>query len=201
MGHHSDWWWLELLIEQPSRPALFVQDGLVLSRGDLAASVRAAVIDLRRQGVERTDRLALFKRPDPLAIISLLAGMAVAAVAPLSPTVPYDTLLSDLQRLKITRLLVDGYPPLALLDAPSELGLPVLPLNSLRMASAAGESFPLPDTTDMALLLQTSGTTSQPKVVPLSHANLLASARSVAEVLELGPDDRSLAAMPLFHIH
>ena len=127
--------------------------------------------------------------------------MAVAAVAPLSPTVAYDTLLSDLQRLKITRLLVDGYPPLAMLDAASELGLPVLPLNSQRMASAAGESFPLPATTDLALLLQTSGTTSQPKVVPLSHANLLASARSVAEVLELGPDDRSLAAMPLFHIH
>ena len=79
----------------------------------------AAVIDLRRQGVERTDRLALFMRPDPLAVISLLAGMAVAAVAPLSPTVPYDTLLSYLQRLKITRLLVDGYPPLAMLDAAS----------------------------------------------------------------------------------
>jgi acyl-CoA synthetase (AMP-forming)/AMP-acid ligase II/acyl carrier protein len=127
--------------------------------------------------------------------------MAVAAVAPLSPTAPYDTLLSDLQRLKITRLLVDGYPPLALLDAASELGLPVLPLNPLGMASAAGEPFPLPAATDLALLLQTSGTTSQPKVVPLSHANLLASARSVADVLALGPDDRSLAAMPLFHIH
>jgi oxalate---CoA ligase len=58
-----------------------------------------------------------------------------------------------------------------------------------------------PAATDLALLLQTSGTTSRPKVVPLSHANLLASARSVAEVLALGPGDRSLAAMPLFHIH
>jgi amino acid adenylation domain-containing protein len=58
-----------------------------------------------------------------------------------------------------------------------------------------------PAATDLALLLQTSGTTSRPKVVPLSHANLLASARSVAEVLALGPRDRSLAAMPLFHIH
>ena len=86
--------------------------------------------------------------------------MAVAAVAPLSPTVPYDTLLSDLQRLKITRLLVDGYPPLAMLDAASELGLPVLPLNSQRMASAAGESFPLPATrrvpTMMSVVLTTS---------------------------------------------
>ena len=201
MQHHSEWWWLELLIEQPSRPALLVQDSPALSRGDLAASVRAAATDLRRQGVDRADRLALVMRPDPLAATGVLAGMAVAAVAPLSPTAPYDTLLSDLQRLKITRLLVDGYPPLALLDAASELGLPVLPLNPLSMASAAGEPLPLPAATDLALLLQTSGTTAQPKMVPLSHANLLTSARSVAEVLDLGPDDRSLAAMPLFHIH
>jgi acyl-CoA synthetase (AMP-forming)/AMP-acid ligase II/acyl carrier protein len=51
------------------------------------------------------------------------------------------------------------------------------------------------------LLLQTSGTTGQPKVVPLSHANLLASARNIARALRLGPHDRGLAAMPLFHIH
>ena len=54
---------------------------------------------------------------------------------------------------------------------------------------------------DVALVLHTSGTTSRPKIVPLSHANVCASARNVSRTLDLGPDDRGLVIMPLFHIH
>ena len=54
---------------------------------------------------------------------------------------------------------------------------------------------------DVALLLHTSGTTSRPKLVPLSHSNLAASARNIGATLALGPDDRCLNIMPLFHIH
>lgn len=54
---------------------------------------------------------------------------------------------------------------------------------------------------DTALVLHASGTTSRPKIVPLSHRNLLASARHVAAALALGPDDTCLNVMPLFHIH
>ena len=50
-------------------------------------------------------------------------------------------------------------------------------------------------------MLHTSGTTSRPKLVPLTHANLCSSARNVARTLELSPRDRCLNLMPLFHIH
>jgi acyl-CoA synthetase (AMP-forming)/AMP-acid ligase II len=50
-------------------------------------------------------------------------------------------------------------------------------------------------------VLHTSGTTSRPKIVPLTHANLSASARNVAASLELTSDDICLNVMPLFHIH
>ncbi len=53
----------------------------------------------------------------------------------------------------------------------------------------------------MALFLHTSGTTSRPKGVPLSHANLLASATNVAATYALSPQDVSLCVMPLFHVH
>ncbi len=59
----------------------------------------------------------------------------------------------------------------------------------------------LPEEQDVALLLHTSGTTSRPKLVPLTHANLCASARHIAESLGLLPDDRCLNVMPLFHVH
>ena len=57
------------------------------------------------------------------------------------------------------------------------------------------------DAAGAALLLSTSGTTSTPKLVPLTEESLLRSAANVATTLELGPSDCSLNVMPLFHIH
>jgi len=54
---------------------------------------------------------------------------------------------------------------------------------------------------DVAMVLQTSGTTSAPKVVPLSHRHILAAAHHVAWSLQLATDDRCLNVMPLFHVH
>ena len=74
----------------------------------------------------------------------------------------------------------------------------------------AGDSFSRHPTTpstgfarpgDVALVLHTSGTTSRPKIVPLLHRNVCASALHIRETLALGPSDRCLNVMPLFHIH
>src|SRR5687767_1936889 len=54
---------------------------------------------------------------------------------------------------------------------------------------------------DVALFLHTSGTTSRPKGVPLTHANLMASIRNIAATYALTPEDTSLIVMPLFHVH
>lgn len=54
---------------------------------------------------------------------------------------------------------------------------------------------------DPALLMYTSGTTGTPKGALLSHANLIASARSVSQWHGLGPADRVLSALPLYHIN
>ena len=54
---------------------------------------------------------------------------------------------------------------------------------------------------DVALVLHTSGTTSRSKIVPLTHANLLTSARNIARSLSLSETDRCLNIMPIYHIH
>ena len=54
---------------------------------------------------------------------------------------------------------------------------------------------------DIALLMYTSGTTGAPKGVLLSHANLLAGARAVADWHGLTPRDRVLSSLPLYHIN
>ena len=58
-----------------------------------------------------------------------------------------------------------------------------------------------PAADDLALVLHTSGTTSRPKIVPLTQRNLAASARNIARRSSSRPGDRCLNVMPLFHIH
>lgn len=56
-----------------------------------------------------------------------------------------------------------------------------------------------PRTTDQALLLCTSGTTSLPKILQLSHANLLAAAKTTTNTLHLNSETRMVNLLPLTH--
>ena len=194
-------WWLESPVSRPEAPALLAADGGVITRQHLAEAVAAYQAFLQSQGIGHQHRLALLMDPGTTMATSLLGAMAAAAVAPLLPSSPVGVLMDDLQRLRITQVLVDAKPATPILEAAAQLKLPVLSFDPFGLPDPGGSPGPLPQPSDLALLLQTSGTTSRPKVVPLSHANLLASARHIASTLALTPADRSLAAMPLFHIH
>lgn len=50
---------------------------------------------------------------------------------------------------------------------------------------------------DLGLLLSTSGSTGSPKLVKLSYRALAANAVSIVEYLDLGPEDRAIAILPL----
>ena len=58
-----------------------------------------------------------------------------------------------------------------------------------------------PQPSDVCLILHTSGTTSRPKAVPLTHRNICTSIRNIAGTYELSEKDVSLVVMPLFHVH
>jgi long-chain acyl-CoA synthetase len=52
----------------------------------------------------------------------------------------------------------------------------------------------------MATLVYTSGTTGPPKGAVITHRNVLATVRSISELVPAGPDDRFLSFLPLSHI-
>jgi carnitine-CoA ligase len=69
--------------------------------------------------------------------------------------------------------------------------------DALAAASAIEGSAPAP--TDIAAVLYTSGTTSRPKGVLVTHANYLHAGEVVAQHLRVTPDDRMLITLPMFH--
>ena len=54
-------------------------------------------------------------------------------------------------------------------------------------------------TSDEISMQYTSGTTSKPKGVLLTHANYLYGGEAMAKAMRVGPDDRHLVVLPLFH--
>ncbi len=54
---------------------------------------------------------------------------------------------------------------------------------------------------DLALLLPTSGTTGNPKLVRLTQKNLQANAQSIAQYLDLSPDERSIQGLPMHYAY
>lgn len=128
-------------------------------------------------------------------------GVACAAVcAPLNPAYRRSEFTFYFEDLRAKLLIVQKG-----LDSPAravaaELGLPILELTP-ESPSEGRPAADLPQPNHIALVLHTSGTTSRPKIVPLSHANLWASARNIGRTLALTAQDRCLNVMPLFHIH
>ena len=187
-------------IAAPGQPAL-TYAGL----RDLVASTRA---DLRGAGVGRGDRVAMVLPNGPEMAALFVAVAAAATAAPLNPAYQAEELDFYLADLKAKALILPrGFasPARAVAEA---RGIPILTFESgsLRLAPEAPlAALPSADgpaeTGDVALVLHTSGTTARPKIVPITHANLCASARHIGASLRLVPDDICLNIMPLFHIH
>jgi acyl-CoA synthetase (AMP-forming)/AMP-acid ligase II len=181
---------------------------------DLRALVRRTVADLNSFGIGRADRVVLVLPNGPEAAAAFLSVGAGATTAPLSRGLTADEFEFNLTDLRAKALVVE-----AGLDSParavaSRLRIPAIELVPHRDQGAGAFSLRLllkngagpfegglaqPD--DEALVLHTSGSTSRPKIVPLLHRNVTASARNIMTALQLTPDDVCLNIMPLFHIH
>jgi acyl-CoA synthetase (AMP-forming)/AMP-acid ligase II/acyl carrier protein len=189
--------------------AILAPDRSPLRYERLRHQVHSTAAALRARGVSRNDRVAIVLPNGPEMATSFLAVSAAATSAPLNPSYRADEFNFYLTDLDAGALVIA-----ASLDSPAReiaasRGIPILELTPFGNAGeftfggSFGEDAPadLADASDVALVLHTSGTTSRPKQVPLTHANIFASARNIGAALSLGPTDRCLNVMPLFHIH
>ena len=164
------------------------------------------------RGVQPGDRVAIVLPNGPEMAVAFVGVAAAATCAPLNPAYSRSEFEFYLADLNPKALIVQSGMNVAAVAVAEERGIPIIEL--LPKPEAAAGMFDLrdnelpltadvdlPKANDIALVLHTSGTTSRPKMVPLTHANLLASAGNIAATLRLSEADLCLNVMPLFHIH
>ena len=197
----------DIALSAPDRPSLNYA-GL----RELASRIR---VSLNSAGIGRNDRVAIVLPNGPEMASAFVCISTAATTAPLNPAYRQEEFEFYLDDLNTKALVVESDSDSPAVAAANKLGIQIISL-STDMNRAAGEFDLLIDSNhlqsdvahenevaadDVALILHTSGTTSRPKIVPLSHANVCASADNIMQSLSLASTDRCLNIMPLFHIH
>ncbi|MBU6370043.1 MAG: acyl--CoA ligase [Burkholderiales bacterium] len=169
---------------------------------------------LNSVGIGRNDRVALVLPNGAEMAASFVTVAACCTSAPLNPSYRADEFEFYLNDLNAKALVVEAGSGSTSIEVARKLGVSVLVLHptptkgagsftldtSSRTAAAASQPGPA-QADDVALVLHTSGTTSRPKIVPLTQRNVCASAQHIAASTRFTAQDRGLNVMPLFHIH
>ncbi len=194
------------------RPVIIAPKPEPLSFRRLFLQAQEVVKTLNALGVGRNDRVAAVLPNGPEMAAAFLTISSAAAFAPLNPSYranEFDFFLSDLKPAALVVQLGTASPGISVARDHSIPIIELVPIGkreagyfALRGQELSRSSYAgFAEANDVALILHTSGTTSRPKMVPLTHSNLLASASNIAAVLGLTEEDRCLNIMPLFHIH
>ncbi|KAK0635926.1 hypothetical protein B0T17DRAFT_485677 [Bombardia bombarda] len=198
----------------PSRP-----DALSVTYSELVAEVTKFQQKLAAIGIAHTSAVSIATINSYEFIVSFLAASWQRAIAaPLNPAYKQDEFEFYIDDVRSAIVLVPRGAYAAASPAVKaakrfnaaiaecywdpakrEVALDVKELGQLQGKAAQPLLTAEPD--DVALVLHTSGTTSRPKVVPLSHRNLTITMNNIKNTYHLTPKDRTMLVMPLFHVH
>ncbi len=196
-----------------SAPAISAPGRPTLDFAGLRALASRTLSGLNALGIGRNDRVAIVLANGPEMATCFVAAACGVATAPLNPAYRSEEFEFYLADLNARALIVEHDSASPAIAVAQRLGVRIL---DLRAGAAAGEFTLTPrdggggtpaalggaaEPGDVSMVLHTSGTTSRPKIVPLSQRNLCASAANIGRTLQFAPGDCGLNIMPLFHIH
>ena len=195
--------------------AISAPSRMPLSYEGLRALVGTTLSSLNALGVGRNDRVAIVLDNGPEMAACYMACASGTTSAPLNPAYRADEFEFYLSDLHAKALIVERGSTSPAVEVAHRLGVRVVdlavpagaPAGSFILASRDGgagspaASGGYSQAADVGMVLHTSGTTSRPKIVPLSVANLCASAANIRDTLNFTAEDIGLNIMPLFHIH
>jgi acyl-CoA synthetase (AMP-forming)/AMP-acid ligase II len=200
---------LDVLQFADGHTAIIVPElGIRVTYDSLRQQVLAMANALASIGIRRGDAVAIALPNGLPAIVSFLAASIAGTAAPLNPAYPHEEFLFFLGDINARILLC---PPVGAEFARRAAADRKIPVSSVEMSdngvvqvaapATIAASVTEPKADEIALVLHTSGSTGQPKRVPLRHSNLAVSSANIANTYELSQQDVSLCIMPLFHVH
>ncbi|HBN9788249.1 TPA: AMP-binding protein [Pseudomonas aeruginosa] len=209
--------------ERPQHPALeYLSDNLTMpslsvTYAQLLHEVKAMACALRASGLKPDESVAILLPFVPEAVIAMIAASAVGIAFPINLLLSAEALRSQLLLARCRIVVTLGPHPaldirerlnLALEgmeEPPSVVEVPVAGVSQGGLAwsdfISFEPSFHLEDSADrVAMLIHTGGTTGHPKLARLSLRNMTVAALMAAEGLRIGPSERLLSGLPLFHV-
>lgn len=195
----------------PLAPAILAPGRAPLTYGRLYQHVDEIRRRLRSMGIARRDRVAVVLPNGPEMAVAIVAVAASAACAPLNTAYRFEELYRYFADVRPRAVIIQAGIDTPARHAALAHGIRILELSAeddpeaglftligdegitCRDAAPMGE--------DVALLLLTSGTTSRPKIVPLTHTAICHSAYHSVSALALRESDCGLNMLPLFHGH
>ena len=195
--------------------ALAAPGRTTLTHGELRRLIAGTLDQLNALGIGRNDRVAIVLNNGPEMAACFIACASGVTSAPLNPAYRADEFEFYLSDLHAKALIVEQGSSSPAIGVAQKLGVRLIDLvtqpgqgaghftlaarDGATSTATASQGFAQPD--DVSMVLHTSGTTSRPKIVPLSQRNLCASASSIRTTLRFTAADCGLNIMPLFHIH
>ena len=188
--------------------AITSKDNLPLYYEDLKKLIHNISGQLSANKISNTDRAAIVLPNGPHMATSFLAVSSYMSAAPLNPNYKSEEYEFYLKDLKPKIVIVEKNSKNSVVDIAKKIGIPLVEIKTSKNQPTGffdlfdnQSEYNLPEENDEALVLHTSGTTSRPKIVPLSNSNIFSSSSNISSSLKLTKEDHCLNIMPLFHIH
>ena len=183
-------------------PAISAPSRAPLTFGALRTLIADTLASLNGLGIGRNDRVAIVLPNGPEMATCYMACASGVASAPLNPAYRADEFEFYLSDLNAKALIVEQGSTSPAIEVATKLGVRLIDL--LPTTAAGAGSFTLQpreaggtattaggyaEVDDVSMVLHTSGTTSRPKIVPLSQGNLAASATHIRRTLQFVSTD------------
>jgi amino acid adenylation domain-containing protein len=196
----------------PASAAILAPGGVALTYDAFWTGMNEIVGQLREFGIGRGDRVAVVLPTGAEAAVATIAVAAGAVCVPLHPGFAAEEWRRYFADLRVAGLLTRSDVDSASRSIAYSLGIPVIDLapspdqgpGAFKLVCPTPRPAVIGDLAtgaDDAFMLLTSGTTSRPKLVPLTHASVCLSAHNVGAAVALQAQDRLLSVLPLFHGH
>ncbi len=168
-----------------------------ISFGETWQRAKTRALFLQDKGYQKGDVIAILAGNSPEWCLTYMAVTAIGAVA-----LPMDTNLSS---TKYREMAKSAGAAAAFVSGSFRHVFQGMAVYLIEDEPAAVQSATLNKAPigrdDIASLLFTSGTTGNPKIVALTHGNILHVAQVCTELEEYTPGDVTLAMLPLYHVY